>query len=163
MSWTPPAALFDPAVFVPMFVVLWVAFAHALSRAAGWWHLARAYRWTDDGGAAGTPFRFATGSLGHALWPVRYLRCLRGQVGPEGLGLALMAPYRLGTPALWLPWSAIEAVRVEQTIRDRSVTFALPGAWPQLTLRGELGQAVLAACRAARPDLFDEAAADQGR
>ena len=76
---------------------------------------------------------------------MKYSRCLHLVVNDAGFYLALMFPFKFHSPAVFVPWSGIEAVQEKQLFASKSFTFCFCGLWPRLTLTGPIGEFVKAA------------------
>jgi hypothetical protein len=131
--------LMEPQWFIPLFMLFCYGGIELASSLAGWSSLASTMR------AQGVPeqgerFRFVTVSLGSRTFPMRYRRCARLVFNEQGFYVGLMAPFRLGSPALFVPWGRVESCEEEQSIGTRVVTFCFRGHWPVLKLRGPIGQ-----------------------
>ena len=130
--------LAQPQWFVPLLVVLWLATSAVLARVAGWRSLGRQFSASTV--PSGQGFRFVSGSVGSVHWPIRYRHCLRVVVGDDGLYAAVMFPFSFQSPALFLPWAAVESASEKQMLSTRTVTLQLRGHWPVITLPGPVGQ-----------------------
>ena len=140
--------LAQPQWAVPLFLALWLVASALLARMAGWRSLARQFAAADP--PSGESFRFVSASLGSVHWPIRYRHCLRVVVAEKGLYTALMFPFNFQSPALFLPWTAVESVSEKQLFSDRAVSLHLAGHWPVVTLFGPVGQLARAAREASR-------------
>jgi hypothetical protein len=84
------------------FVFLWLVVSFVLSYAGGWATLARRFRyrgtfigskwWGESGGMRG---------LAH------YRNCLVVGANPEGLYLAVIFPFRVAHPPIFIPWNEV--------------------------------------------------------
>ncbi len=106
-----PASLDElPAFIIPLFVVgfagLWVFAGFMVAQMGGWADLARVYR--DDGTFRGRKWRFKSGSLGRLGG---YGNCLTIGGNQDGLYLAVLLPFRVGHPPLFIPWPEITVSR----------------------------------------------------
>ena len=137
------SVLAQPQWAVLLFVAFWFIGAALMARIAGWTSLAQQFAASED--PIGQGFRFVSGSLGSAHWPVKYRNCLRIAIGNTGLYVSLMFPFKFRSPALLLPWHAIESVQEKQTFSTRTVTFRIRGQWSAVSLLGPVGQLAKAA------------------
>ncbi|MEO8272185.1 MAG: hypothetical protein ABI557_20915, partial [Aureliella sp.] len=78
--------------------LIWMFVLRMLSRLGGWKKLAQ--RFPATGNETGKTFRFQTGYIG---W-VRYKGVLTLVINPNGLGLSAVFPFRIGHPAVFIPW-----------------------------------------------------------
>ncbi|NRF67339.1 hypothetical protein HLB44_10120 [Aquincola sp. S2] len=142
MNPTPLHLLADPRWFVPLFIALWIGGAVIMARIAGWPSLAKLYPASKM--PAGSSFGFCTGSLGSANFPIRYRRCLRIVLNEQGLYASLMFPFKIGSPAIFIPWEQVSLCQEKQLMRTRTVTLQFRDHWSSLTLIGPIGQVVRA-------------------
>ena len=112
---------------------------------AGWRTLARAY--ATDLPASGRTFRFQSGRIGHAS----YNGVLTISVEPEGIRLAVAAPFRPGHPPVLIPWDEISDIEPRKVLWHKSyavkpadsgaVTVGLPGRVVEAIRDGDVGPA----------------------
>jgi hypothetical protein len=152
-----PAAHANPlqAWFFPLFVVvfpaMWLGMTMLLSRMSGWTTLAD--RFLADEPPSGERFRLVSGSMGRFL-PVNYGSCLFVTVNDRGFYLSIMFLFRLGSPALFIPWSEVEATDEMRLLFRRCALVTLRSGWPRIWIRGRAGECIRAAHAAAsRPIL----------
>lgn len=69
---------------------------------SGWHALAQRYRYEQE--FVGERWRFRTGRM---RWATKYGNILTLGANREGLYLAVLFPFRLGHPPLFIPWSEI--------------------------------------------------------
>jgi hypothetical protein len=98
--WLIPAIL---AAFVIFFVCMWSLSVFIISLVGGWWRLAGHYRATMP--FTGQRWSWQMGWLG---WS-RYRAVLTVGADTSGLYLEVMRIFRIGHPALWIPWTDITA------------------------------------------------------
>ena len=140
----------QPYVFFPLFALLWAGISVALSMLGGWARLAGTFR--APGPVAGERFRFVSGSMGAASLPVSYGNCLFVTVSDAGFGLAILFPFRLSSPPLFIPWSAVASVETRKVFFSTRAVVRLRDHWPVLSVRGSAGKCLLDThARAARP------------
>lgn len=89
-----------PILIVVSVPVLWLGSSFAFSRIGGWAALARES--PDNQPATDEAFTRCSGSVGIA----RYRGCLNLRASDAGLHLAMLFPFRLFHPPLFIPWSA---------------------------------------------------------
>ncbi|MDR3763828.1 MAG: hypothetical protein P4M01_06995 [Acidobacteriota bacterium] len=98
----PPALA--AVLVVGWFLFVTVAVMYTLSRMSGWVLLAR--RFAANGNFAGETWSWQSARL--RGW-CNYNNCLCVGADPMGLYLAVMAPFRLFHPPLYIPWTEIDA------------------------------------------------------
>jgi hypothetical protein len=130
----------EPQWLFPLFIGLWFALTGLLAHVGGWASLARRYRATRP--PDGERFRFASGSMGSRILPVRYGGCLFVTVSDEGLHLSILFPFRFQSPPLFIPWSEMESVTEKRYIVSTYTAIRLRGQWPAISLRGRAGHYV---------------------
>ncbi len=133
--------LLAPKWFVPVMLAIWIVGAAVMARIAGWPALARQLRAGQV--PAGQTFRFVSGSLGSDTFPIRYRNCMRLVVGDSGFYLALMFPFKIGSPALFVPWASLASAVPQQQRNGFEVVFQLRGQWSSIRLRGLAAQQLL--------------------
>ncbi len=135
-----PATLMEPQWFLPFFVFLWVCIAVLLATLGGWAGLAQWYRAVQP--LEGQRFRFVSGSMGASAFPVSYGGCLFVTVGEAGFGLSVLFLFRLFSPPLFIPWSAVESVQEKRFLFSRYTAIRLRGRWPTISFRGAAGEEI---------------------
>jgi len=105
--------------FVLFFLCLWTFVLWITSRASGWHRLAEQYG--DTSLFAGDVVRFGSARIGWA----NYNGALNVGANDMGLYLAPMAIFRAFHPALFIPWSQIEAAPFRGF--PGAVTLTFPG------------------------------------
>lgn len=101
-----------PQWFPVLFICFWLGISALLSSIGGWHQLAAQFAASSP--TDGKRFWFASMSLGSGLFPVSYGSCLFVTVGRSGFRLSIFFLFRFLHPPLFIPWSAIEAVRPEK-------------------------------------------------
>ena len=91
--------------FVVAFSALWTGIVWLTSRLGGWADLAEEFPAT--GRIEGEEFKFCSARLRYV---VNYSHCLTITVTPSGLHIIPMIFFRLGHPALLIPWQAIQSM-----------------------------------------------------
>ena len=135
--------------FLPLFAILWLGITALLAMLSGWPSLAK--RFPAIPSAVGKRLGFVSASIGPLAWfPVSYSRCLFLTVGPAGVAVSILFPFRLLSPPFWLPWSAVASVTERSSFFGRSVVVRLRDSPVRLSFRGGAGRSVLAAYSAAR-------------
>ena len=129
-----------PLEFIGFFVVLWFAVFFFLATLGGWRRLAEAYRL--NGPFEGERWHFRSARM---RWGVNYKNCLTMGANRSGVYLAVLLPFRLAHPPLFIPWSEIGASERKGLVfkyLDFSFQQA-PGV--RLRVRDTLGSALLRA------------------
>ncbi len=100
-------------LFIPFFVLVWMFVSALLAEISGWRLLLE--KFADDGSSAdGEQFRFVSAQLRRVLWlPVNYKNCLWVRVNPHGFSLQVFMLLRFRSPALFIPFTAVEEVKTE--------------------------------------------------
>jgi hypothetical protein len=132
------SVLAQPQWAVLFLVAFWFIGAALMARVAGWSSLAQQFAASEI--PIGQSFRFVSGSLGSAHWPIKYRNCLRIVVGNTGLYVSVMFPFKFRSPALLLPWHDIESIQEKQSFSTRTVIFRIRGQWSAVSLPGPVGQ-----------------------
>jgi hypothetical protein len=133
---------FWPALPV-LFVGFWCGVTYLLGILSGWRRLAAHYAAAMP--AAGLRFRFRSAKSG----VIRYNHCLNFAIAPNGLHIWLLAPFRLGSPPLLVPWTDISARPVRELLFGCiALSFArAPGV--RMRIATGLGEQIAAASRGA--------------
>ena len=139
--------LSEPRVLMVVFVLLSLLGAVVMSRIAGWPALARLYPAAAP--PAGRNMGFCTGALGRRTFPIRYRRCLRIVLNEQGLYASLMFPFKIGAPAIFVPWSQVRRYEVRRVMRAPIITLEFKGHENVLALVGPAGEAARDAFEAA--------------
>jgi len=121
-------------VFPIFFVLLWMVISALISYVGGWRTLSRSFRATE-------PFAGAKRYLqsGQMRWIAGYNNCLTVGADSNGLYLAILFPFRLMHPPLFVPWSEVSVRTRRSWLLGERVTLTLGRevAIP-LTIRGRL-------------------------
>jgi len=133
----------DSEWFIPAFVVFWLAICGALSLMGGWHQLAE--RFKSDELVDGERFRFRSGAIGWAAFPVSYGSCLFATVGSKGFALSILFPFRFLHPRLVIPWSAVERCEHVRFWFMKHVAVHVAGFNRRLLFGGGLGSKILEA------------------
>jgi hypothetical protein len=94
-----------------LFPIAWVAMSFLLAHLGGWAALAHQYpdvRTVGDDG--GPTYYLQSGSVGL----VNYGSCLSIRVYKKGLRLAVLLPFRIGHPPLFIPWDRFHSATVRR-------------------------------------------------
>ncbi|QDU86999.1 hypothetical protein Pla175_03530 [Pirellulimonas nuda] len=105
--------------FLVFFAAVWSLASWGAAAISGWGLLAQHYR--CEGDLAGPKWRWRTAKF---RWTVAYSGCLTFTANQQGLGIAVMAPLRLGAPPLLIPWQDITARRRRLLLGIERVTFS---------------------------------------
>lgn len=114
------------------FVTFFWAVLQLLARVGGWRALSKRFPGPPRGE---TKLAFGTASFGPLLLPVNYNLPVRVSAGDEGVGLALPAPFHIGSPPLFIPWSEIGECRTWKMLGDR-FRFTTREPTVKITVRG---------------------------
>lgn len=132
----------QPQYFFPLFVAMWFGVTGLLAHFGGWAYFGQKYK--SNRLIEGERFRFASGSMGHRIFPVNYGNCLFVTVNPQGVRISIFLPFRFQSPPLYFPWSDVESVV------EKRFLFLFPHAvvtirnhWPRISLWGGVGKAVM--------------------
>jgi hypothetical protein len=132
MSHGPPPQFLEPQYFFPLFIGGWLGVTALLAYLGGWVSLAKEFR--TDAPAAGESFRFVSGGMGRAAFPVSYRSCLSLVVTPAGFRLAILFPFRLLSPPLFVPWTRVESLEEGRRFLVKSVQIRIRGCWPTISI-----------------------------
>jgi hypothetical protein len=103
-----------PALFILMFIGIWLFVCIILSLIGGWQKFGRAYHagekidgqnWSSQSGSA----RFGVG----------YRRCLNISANRNGLYISVLFLFRLGHPPLFIPWADITTKQEKYLFSDQ--------------------------------------------
>jgi len=119
---------------------MWLGVSGVLALVSGWSGLATHFRAEDS--VQGERFRFASGSMGVRLFPVHYGNCLFVTVNENGFGLAILFLFRMFSPPLFIPWSAIASIEPKRFLLFGYTLVHLREQWPTISLRGSAGREV---------------------
>lgn len=113
--------LLQPVAYLAAVVVFWCVVLLFLAFSGGWQKLARLYRTRKE--PTGTAYYWQGGCVG---W-VNYNGCLTVHTTREGLFLSMPLIFRLGHPALFIPWRAIHVEEEGRLLfrSQRIVTFTI--------------------------------------
>jgi hypothetical protein len=129
--------------FFVFLLFAWLLASAVFARLSGLRSLGRQFRASSV--PAGQSFRFSSATFGSPDFPIGYRNCLHVVIGESGLYARLMFPFNFQSPAVLLPWTAVESVTEKQSFFTRTVTIRLRGQWPVVKLKGALGQLAKAA------------------
>jgi len=87
---------------VSVFLILWTLVPIVISYASGWASLAGKFRFHDNFGGPRWSWQSA-----QMRFMMNYNRCLTVGASTQGLYLAMNPLFRLGHPALFIPWSEV--------------------------------------------------------
>ena len=134
---------FPPYWFPIFFVAFWCAICALIAFIGGWQSLARRYR--GEPTTVIDQVTFGSGQLG--VLRANYNNCLSVTVGPGGVGLKVLLPFRILHPSLLVPWSEIAACERWRTfgLFDRT-RLRLVGGGPPIVLSGRAARLVGEAC-----------------
>ncbi len=133
-----------PLGFLTFFVTLWLGVCALLAQLSGWRSLATRFRAKE--GVGGEQFRFCSGSIGSSSWfPVGYRNCLCVTLNDSGVGLSLLFPFRVFSPALFIPWKQVESVKEDRIWLVKCAIVRIRGTPTRIGLQAKPGQSVVAA------------------
>ena len=87
------------------FVLLWCVISYTVAMLGGWQTLAQ--RWRATEAFAGPKHYFCSGQM---RWWIGYRSALTLGSNMHGLHMSVMAPFRLGHPPLFIPWTTVRIV-----------------------------------------------------
>ena len=131
--------------FIVFFAFMWFAITGGLALLSGWRSLATI--WPTQAEPEGERFRFASGAIGMRLLPVSYSSCLTVSVSNDGLGIAILFPFRFLSPPIFIPWKQIASVSEGRFLFFRHVLVQPLNHWSRIKLYGRVGKQVLEASR----------------
>lgn len=106
-----------PVAFGLFFLTLWCFGSIFFAKVGGWTALSSKYRATDR--PTGKTLYLQSGAIGS----VRYGSCLTLRVSEGGLYLAVLPPFRLAHPPLFIPWGEFHNIREKRVLFGRIVTM----------------------------------------
>jgi hypothetical protein len=128
--------------FLPLLVAFWLAICGVLSLMSGWYELSQRFKSSEH--IDGERFSLRSGAIGWGVFPVSYGNCLFVTVGPEGIGLSILFPFRFLHPRLLMPWAAIERCEAVRFLFMEHVAVHVWGFNRRLLFRGAVGKRILA-------------------
>jgi hypothetical protein len=131
----------DSPWFLLWFVLLWTILSVLLAFFSGWVSLSRRFR--SDVKHEGKNFRWISGSMGWRWFPVGYRSCLSVTVTNSGVGLSVIFLFRLLCPPLFIPWSAVTAVRSGRFLFRPYAALDISGAWSEIRVYGKAAHCML--------------------
>ena len=96
--------------FVVCFIGLWWGVTFLMSKMSGWSTLAEQFRLRDKDSFTGQRKYCRWGKIGL----IGYNNCLKVGVSQEGLYLALMPLFRVGSPPLLIPWMHVSKIETNK-------------------------------------------------
>lgn len=111
------------ALVILAFSFGWCSVLLVLSRIAGWRRLAERYPCSAP--IAGRSWWFQSAGI-RCYLEANYGNCLTVTVNDGGLGLAILFPFRIGHPPLFIPWSEVEVSEVKRLFFLRRVRLTFP-------------------------------------
>jgi len=91
----------DIVLILVLLVIAWLFACAMISLMGGWHRLAEKFHATSE--IHDEKICFASMAIGTGLFPASYRRVLFVTVGPAGIGLSVIFPYRLLLPPLFIP------------------------------------------------------------
>lgn len=138
MHQAPPPWLLEPQWFFPFFALMWIGVSGLLAMLSGWSGLATNFR--AEGTVDGEQFRFVSGSMGNRSLPVHYGNCLFVTVNETGFAISILFLFRVLSPPLFIPWSAVEAIEPKRFLLFSYTAIHLRDQWPTISVRGSAGR-----------------------
>ena len=111
---------------------------------SGWHELARRFKASES--IEGRRFSFRSGAIGWSAFPVSYGSCLFLIIGPKGIALSILFPFRFLHPGLLIPWAAIQRCERVTFFFMKDVAVHVEGFSRRLLFRGAVGERILEAC-----------------
>ena len=134
----------DSEWFLVYSLVLWLSVCGVLSLMSGWHELSRRFKASED--IEGERFSFRSAAIGWAAFPVSYGSCLFVTVGPKGIALSILFPFRFLHPGLLIPWAAVQRCDRVTFFFMRHVALHIDGFSRRLLFRGRVGERILGVC-----------------
>lgn len=128
----------DSPWFFPLFVLMWLAISGLLALISGWHGLAGQF--PDQPSATGERFRFAAAAIGWPWLPVSYSGCLFLTFAPGGMRMSILFPFRLLSPPMFIPWTAVESIVERRLLFWRSTVLTLRDNGTRIRLYGPAGR-----------------------
>ena len=123
-----------PFIAIPAFLIvfpaMWSGVCFLLALIGGWRSMARRYRYQ---GQSQPPMHYATARLG----VVNYRSVMRVGADAAGLHLAVMVLFRVGHPALHVPWSAVGRIEKSKGFFGIDTTTIEIADGPTIVLYGD--------------------------
>lgn len=126
--------------------VFWFGAVGLMSLAGGWHRLAS--RFPAVSRSRGKTFPFVSMYIRSRSLPVGYRGCLFVTVSPAGVRLSVWFPLRFLHPPLFIPWTAVAAVRPEELASLTYMAVYLAGSDTRLLFTELLGRKLLDAFNA---------------
>lgn len=130
------------AIAMLVFVAVSVLVGSALAGAGGWRAMADRYPGDRASAPPDESYRFASArTAGGLLGTAAYNSCVTVGLGAGGISLELWAPFRLFHPPIFIPWEAIERLRVVPLARGSATQIRVRDGG-SLTLSGRVAAAI---------------------
>jgi len=133
----------DSPWFFLALIGFYLAIFGILSLVSGWHELSHLFE--SDGSIDGERFRFRSAVLGSKLFPVSYGNCLTVTIGPSGVALVPLLPFRFMHPRLVIPWTSIERCEKARYWFRECTVVHVAGFSRRLLFFGTVGQKILTA------------------
>jgi hypothetical protein len=131
--------------FFVFFAAMWFGMSALLSALSGWSSMAT--HWRAHEAPKGERFRMRSASIGLKYFPVGYGNCVTVTVSDQGLGIALIFPFRFLSPPLFVPWSQVSSVTEGRFLFFRHVIVKPANHWARIKFYGQVASTVLAASK----------------
>ena len=132
--------IFEGWRFPIFFCLLWVAICGLLSVWSGWFSLAKEFAGRLSEVWASSSFQ--SGAMGWRYLAVSYANCLFVKVGPDGIGLSILWPFRVLAPPIAIPWRLVQSLEDRPWWKFGGVKATLKDHSQALTLYGKAGRIV---------------------
>jgi hypothetical protein len=128
-----------PGIFI-LIAVLWVAVSVLLAWISGWIQLARQF------GVSKLPkgylFKWVSGGIGRANFPVRYRGALIMLLNDDGIGFSVLLPFRAAAKPFFIPWEQIAFVKPGRALFNKGTQLHVRGQWATITVLGDPGHVI---------------------
>lgn len=128
-----------PGIFI-VIAGLWLGVSALLSRLSGWAQLARQFGVPEL--PNGYQFKWVSGGIGRARFPVRYRGVLTMLLNDDGLGFSLLLPFRFGAKPFFIPWEQVEFVEPGRALFNKGTQLRIRAQWPTITVLGDPGHVI---------------------
>ena len=136
---------------IPFLLACWLGATMIVAYASGWRGLSQRFRRRAPTAPSAGPvmWRFSSGSIGAPSFPTSFRRVLHLELSRDGIGLSLNLLFAIGAPPLFIPWSQIAWSQKRTIMRFWTIyTVQVRGSNVQISFRGDVGEALLAAATA---------------
>jgi hypothetical protein len=137
MTW--PVPLTDPG-WLGAFALLFVGALMVNNVITGWWSLVREFRAWES--TEGQRIHFVSGRMGrNRFLSIDFRASLILTLTPRGFRLAVLFPFGVLSPPLFIPWTAVESLEWHSGgFTGAQARLRLRGHWPQIAIQGRAGE-----------------------